>query len=55
MTAAQLYSLAPMILGDARDADLMALFALTRSALLPAKRMMLLAGLAGFQRNVTEE
>ena len=52
MTASQLFTLAPMIQGDERDADLMALYA--RLHLSPRGRLMLLAGLAGFQRNITE-
>ena len=53
MTSAQLYSLAPMIQGDERDACLMALYA--RLQLSPKGRRMLLSGLAGFQRNITED
>jgi len=53
LTAAQLYTLAPMIQGDERDADLMRLYAFGRDKLIPAKRMMILAGLAGFQRDIT--
>jgi hypothetical protein len=49
MTCAQLYVLAPMVLGDARDADLMALYA--RLQLSPKGRRMLLSGLAGFDRS----
>ena len=55
MTASQLYTLAPMIQGDQRDAILMAIFTLTRAKLLPHKRAMLLAGLSAFQRTVTED
>ena len=53
MTARQLYTLAPMVLGDERDAYAMRLYTQGRAKLLPAKRMMLLSGLAGFNRNVT--
>ena len=53
MTSAQLYTLAPMIQADERDADLMALF--VRLTLSPRGRLMLLSGLAGFQRNITED
>ena len=53
MTAAQLYTLAPMIQGDERDAELMRLYVLGRAKLLRAKRMMLLTGLAAFNRNIT--
>ena len=53
MTAKQLYSLAPMLQGDERDADLMALYA--RLALSPRGRLMLLSGLAGFNRTITED
>lgn len=35
-----------------QDAHIMAVLARTRAGLLPAKRMMLLSGLAGFNRNV---
>ena len=42
MTARQLYTLAPMVLGDERDAYLMGLYTQGRAKLLPAKRMMLL-------------
>lgn len=38
---------------DARDAQLMATLARTRSTLLPHKRLILLSGLAAFNRNVT--
>ena len=51
MTASQLYTLAPMIQGDERDAQLMALYA--RLKLSPRGRLMLLSGLAAFNRNVT--
>ena len=51
MTAAQLYTLAPMIQGDWRDAYLMALY--SRLNLTPYARMMLLSGLAGFNRSTT--
>ena len=53
MTSTQLYTLAPMIQGDERDAYLMALYA--RLKFNPHARMMLLSGLAGFQRNITED
>ena len=53
MTARQLYTLAPMVLGDARDAYLIGLYTQGRAKLLVAKRMMLLAGLADFQRVIT--
>jgi hypothetical protein len=53
MTSAQLFTLAPMIQGDERDADLMSLYA--RLALSPRGRLMLLAGLAGFNRTITED
>ena len=53
MTYTQLRILAPMIQGDERDAQLMALYA--RLKLSPRGRLMLLSGLAGFQRNITEE
>ena len=49
----QLFTLAPMIQGDERDADLMSLYA--RLALSPRGRLMLLAGLAGFNRTITED
>ena len=55
LTAAQLYTLAPMIQGDERDAELMRLYALGRDKLLPAKRHMILSGLAAFQREVTHD
>jgi hypothetical protein len=48
MTAA---TLAPMIQGDARDAHLFATYA--RMRLTTRGRMMVLSGLAGFNRNVT--
>ena len=51
MTSAQLYTLAPMIQGDWRDAYLMALFTLQRERLTPYARMMQRAGLAGFNRS----
>ena len=51
MTAAQLYTLAPMIQGDWRDAELMALYTLQRERLTPYARMMQRAGLAGFNRS----
>ncbi len=38
---------------DARDAQLMATLASTQGKVIPAKRMMLLSGLAAFNRNVT--
>ena len=53
MTASQLYTLAPMVQGDTRDAYAMRLYAQGRAKLNPAKRMMLLSGLAAFNRNVT--
>jgi hypothetical protein len=53
MTSAQLYTLAPMIQGDERDAELMALY--SRQSLTYWGRLMQLSGLAGFQRNVMEE
>lgn len=53
MTARQLYTLAPMVLDDERDAYLMGLYTQGRAKLIPAKRMMLLSGLADFQRVIT--
>jgi hypothetical protein len=51
VTAAQLYILAPMIQGDARDADLFATYA--RMRLTVRGRHAILSGIAGFNRNVT--
>jgi hypothetical protein len=51
MTATQLYTLAPMIQGDARDADLFATYA--RMRLTVRGRHAILSGIAGFNRNVS--
>ena len=51
MTAAQLYILAPMIQGDARDAHLFRTYA--RMRLTVRGRHAILSGIAGFQREVT--
>ena len=51
MTSSQLFTLAPMIQGDERDADLMALFMRLAPKLNPHARMMQLSGLAGFSRS----
>jgi len=51
VTAAQLYILAPMIQGDARDAHLFLTYA--RMRLTVRGRHAILSGLAGFNRNVT--
>lgn len=42
-------------LADRRDAVAMRLFVLSRLYHVPAKRPMLLSGLAGFNRNVTTD
>ena len=52
MTARQLYTLAPMIQGDWRDAELMALYTRLSPMLNTRGRLMLLSGLAGFQRQL---
>ena len=51
MTAAQLYILAPMIQGDARDAHLFLTY--VRMRLTVRGRHAILSGLAGFNRNVS--
>jgi hypothetical protein len=53
MTAAQLYTLAPMVAHDQVDAYLMSLY--SRLNLTPYARMMLLSGLAGFSRSIKED
>ena len=50
MTAAQLYTLAPMVKGDARDALLFSMYARARWS----RRgwLMILSGLAAFNRSI---
>ena len=51
MTAAQLYTLAPMIQGDWRDAYLMGLYARLRTKINSRAYMLRLAGLGDFNRS----
>ena len=54
MTAAQLYRLAPMLAHDDVDARLMALYVALRGKLTVRGRIVLLAGIAGFNRGATQ-